>query len=101
MSSGQIFVILALKPPCWMLMSMFNGWIRITLSGLCNPKCVNYPVESQQMGWGNDVSGLHNPECIKTVRKMKTEPHQHRGRSHLFWLSLCLRATTITIYDFD
>jgi hypothetical protein len=21
-----------------------------TISGLCNPKCVNHPVESQQMG---------------------------------------------------
>ncbi len=21
------------------------------ITGLCNPKCVNHPVESQQMGW--------------------------------------------------
>jgi len=37
--------------------------------GLYNPKYANHPVESQQMGWKMmfPVSGLHNPECVKTI----------------------------------
>ena len=65
------------------------------LSGLCNPKCVNHPVESQQNRVRNDVSGLHNPESIKNVWIMESELHQHRGRNHMFWLGLCFRATTL------
>jgi len=40
----------------------------LTISGLCNPKCTNHPVESQQKGVGNDGSRLYNPESVKTVR---------------------------------
>jgi len=65
------------------------------LSGLCNPKCVNHPVESQQNGVRNDVSGLHNLKSIKNVRIMESELNQHRGKSHLFWLSLYFIATAL------
>jgi len=40
----------------------------LTISGLCNPKCTNHPVESQQKGVGNDTFGLYSSESVKTVR---------------------------------
>jgi len=41
------------------------------------------------------VSRIHNQESTKVVRIKKSGLHQHRGRSHLFWLSLCFRATAL------
>jgi hypothetical protein len=46
----------------------------------------------------DDGSGLYNPESDNPVRIIKSGLHQYRGRSHLFWLSLCFRADSVNVF---